>query len=36
MGCAYGQKGHVFVAVANYWPAGNINGWFLENVQKKK
>jgi len=36
MGAAYGQIGHVFVVVANYWPAGNVNTWFLENVKDNK
>ena len=35
MGAATGQIGNVFVTVANYWPAGNIQEWFLDNVKSR-
>ena len=35
VGMATGQSGKNFVAVANYWPAGNIQSWFVDNVLRK-
>lgn len=35
IGAAYGQIDDLFVVVANYWPAGNIKGWFLDHVPKR-
>ena len=32
---AYGQVGKVFVAVANYWPAGNIQAWFIDSPKSE-
>ena len=35
IGMATGQIGNTFVTVANYWPAGNIQSWFIDNVLRK-
>ncbi|XP_063679812.1 uncharacterized protein LOC134815227 [Bolinopsis microptera] len=35
VGVATGQIGNTFVTVANYWPAGNIQSWFIDNVLPK-
>ncbi|XP_063679448.1 Golgi-associated plant pathogenesis-related protein 1-like [Bolinopsis microptera] len=35
IGMATAQIGNTFVTVANYWPAGNIQSWFIDNVLRK-